>query len=67
VRARRATRLRLEVRGPRNARLRLSSRVRRGPSTITARLPILGSRRGGWRVDLVAGDRVIASSAVATR
>jgi hypothetical protein len=67
LRAARPTTLRLQVDGPRRARLVLRSRVRRGRSSVTAQLTILGSRRGVWRLSLTVGRYTIASDAVLTR
>jgi hypothetical protein len=55
------------LRGPGKARLALASRVRRGPSRVQARLELIGSRRGVWKIDLISANRVIASTLVGTR
>jgi hypothetical protein len=53
--------------GPRGFRATIRGKVRKGQKTLSARLFTVGRRRGGWRLDLVAGGRVISSVIVRTR
>lgn len=67
LRVTKATTLRLDVYGPKNFKRSIRGKVRKGQKTISARLFAVGTRRGGWRLDLVAGGRVISSTIVRTR
>lgn len=67
LRATRTTGVRLDMYGPKGFRAAAKGRVRKGQKTLAARLVNIGKRRGGWRLDLVAGGRVVSSVIVRTR
>lgn len=67
IRVRSAAAVRLDMYGPKGFRAAIRGKVRKGQKTLSARLFNVGRRRGGWRLDLVAGGRVISSVIVRTR
>ncbi len=70
VRARRGT-LVVRVSGPRgeraSAKVRLRRTARPASRSVVATLPIIGRRRGLWRVQLTSGRTIVDQTAVRTR
>jgi von Willebrand factor type A domain len=67
IRATRAANVRLDMFGPKGYKASIKGKVRKGQKALSARLFVVGRRRGGWRLDLTAGGRVISSVIVRTR